>query len=263
METFGIVGGGVMGSVIFALLRTMGVKNPIIVYTLDPKKSSLFGRKGASVGNDSSRIAAVDVIFLAVKPKDFLTADIHVRASTLVISVMAGISIQTIRKKLGADKVIRIMTNTAAEFGKGYTVWTAQSSKLTSADRKMVQALCVATGKGREVAKEADIDRATVILGSGPAFILDAISSFIDGARALKLSQKEAEDMVIGALEGAQMLLTQDRDMLRIIQRITSKGGTTEAGLLVFKNAETNKIWRRALRSSLERAHLLRKSFSI
>ncbi len=256
-----IVGSGVMGSILFSLVQHIRPKIRITICTRDTKGARHLARAGALVTNKSEVLHEADIIILAVKPKDFVASDFVAKPSALVISVMAGVSITAIRKKLGVSQVARIMTNTAAEFGKGYAVWTAP--KCTQAELAFVRALCISCGKERKVEDEADIDRATIILGSGPAFLLRAFEDFTAAARSLGISEDEAKNMSESVLEALYALSTRERDTKALISRIASKGGTTEAGLNVFAEASTPRIWRKAFRTAYSRARALRKLTSV
>ena len=215
-------------------------------------------KRGAIVMRNGEAFPLVDCIILAVKPSDFSALEINISPSTFVISVMAGVSIATIRKKLSVRSVARVMMNIAAEHGGGLAVWHAP--KVSTIERGIIRAICVEAGRAQEVAREADVDRATVILGSGPAFLLRAFADLTVAASSLSISRKDAVRMTLSAFAVAQLLSTKESDPERLIARIASKGGTTEAGLRVFDGAKTRATWSNAVRAAYTRAAALRKS---
>ncbi len=258
VHTYGIVGGGVMAGVLFSLIRRADPKSRIVVRVRDAKKVAAWKRRGAIVMLNDEVFPPVDIMLLAVKPKDFSTVEITVSMSTLVISVMAGVSVATMRKKLRVRKIVRMMTNIAAEHGAGLAVWHGPS--IDAAGRRLVRAICQAAGQAREVMREADIDRATVILGSGPAFLLRTLNDLTEAACRIGLSTQNAAQMAHSAFAAAEMLSTKESNTKRLIERIASKGGTTEAGLMVFKKAKTSAVWDAAVRIAYARTEALRKN---
>jgi len=259
VRTYGILGSGVMGGVLFSLIRLADPKSRVVVCVRDTKKVAAWKSRGAIVVRNGQQFPATDIIILAIKPNDFSTVGIRVVPSTLVISVMAGVSIATIREKLGAHNVVRTMMNIAADHGTGLAVWYAPSS-VEAEGRRIARAICAAAGEAQEVTREVDIDRATVILGSGPAFLLRALSNFSAAAHGLMISRKDAARMTQSALAAAQLLAMKESDIDMLVARIASKGGTTEAGLQVFDDAKMSAIWNKAIRAAYGRARALQKN---
>jgi len=247
-----------MAGVLFSLIRRADPQASIVVCVRDTKKVAAWRRRGAVVIRDGRNFPPTGIILLAVKPSDFSTVEMKIPPSTLIISVMAGVSIVSIRKRFGVRKVVRIMMNIAAEHGAGLAVWYAPS--IDAAGRRIVRAICQTAGQAREIMREADIDRATVILGSGPAFLLRVLSDLTEAACCIGLSSQNASQMARSAFAAAQMLATKESNSKRLIDRIASKGGTTEAGLIMFSNAKTGALWDKAVRAAYARAEALRKS---
>ncbi len=256
--TYGILGGGVMAGVLFSLIRRTDPRATIIVCVRDAKKVSAWKKRGAIVIRKGEEFPPTDFMLLAVKPSDFSKVQMKVQSSTCIISVMAGVSIATMSKKFGGCTVVRLMMNISAEHGAGLAVWYAPS--VDPGVRRVVRAIGEGAGKERELTRETDIDRATVILGSGPAFILRALNDLSEAASRIGLSHKDAIEMAHSALAAAQILSVKESNTKRLIERIASKGGTTEAGLLTFDAAKTSPVWAKAVRMAYARAEALRKN---
>ena len=184
-----------------------------------------------------------DIIIIAVKPQDFYelaeTIQPFLSSEHIVLSVMAGISIATIEELLSITKIVRSMPNIPTQIGEGMTVFCASQA----VDRKelfIVQNLINTTGKSIYVEKETMLNAATAISGSGPAYVFYFMQAMIESAVKLGFSPSESEFLVSQTFSGSVQL--QNRSKLsneNWIQRVASKGGTTEAALSVFNQ---NKI---------------------
>lgn len=182
----------------------------------------------------------VDIIILAVKPQDFNALSYQIKTfltvEHLVLSVMAGISIERIQKELNVEKVVRSMPNIPTQIGQGITVFSASQAT----DRKelfIIQNLINTTGKSLYVSNEKMLNPATAISGSGPAYVYFFMNAMIKAAENLGFSNSEAIFLVNNTFLGAVQL--QNRSNLGHedwIAKVTSKGGTTEAALNVFDN---------------------------
>lgn len=192
----------------------------------------------------SEILGAADIVILAVKPQDFdaLHADIHpyIHEEQIVLSIMAGVKMQSVAGKLRTGKVVRAMPNLPAQIGMGMTVYTCTPS-LDRKDLFIIQNLLNATGKSIYVEDEELVDAATAISGSGPAYVYYFMQSIIEKAEQMGFSRSEAELMVNQTFMGAVHLHNRyELTCAEWIARVASKGGTTEAALRSF--AEDNLI---------------------
>jgi pyrroline-5-carboxylate reductase len=180
----------------------------------------------------------VDIIILAVKPQDFNTLAQSVKPfihkDHLLLSVMAGITINSISQAFANTKVVRSMPNIPTQIGLGMTVFCAS----TNLDRKelfIIQNLINTTGKSIYVEKEEMLNAATAVSGSGPAYVFYFMNAMVESALKLGFSKSEAEFLVNQTFLGAVQL--QNRSKIshqQWIDKVASKGGTTEAALKVF-----------------------------
>ena len=187
-----------------------------------------------------------DILILAVKPQDFKQLASEIKAflnpEHVILSVMAGISIEAMQKELGVLKIVRLMPNIPTPIGEGMTVFSASNS----VDRKelfIVQNLINTTGKSIYIEREEMLNAATAVSGSGPAYVFYFMQAMIESAIRLGFSPSEAEFLVSQTFSGSVQL--QNRSKLSNeawIQRVASKGGTTEAALLVFNKNELQEI---------------------
>jgi pyrroline-5-carboxylate reductase len=170
------------------------------------------------------------LIVIAVRPEQFPAVRIDARGK-LVISVMAGVPVETLAKAAQAERIVRAMPNAAATIGRSYTPWFASPAVLPS-DKSQVQALFESCGTAEDVPREADIDYMTGLTGSGPAFPALLADAMISHAVARGLRPELARRAVLGVVVGASQLLADDaHDPAALIRTFIGYRGTTAAAL--------------------------------
>jgi pyrroline-5-carboxylate reductase len=260
-----IIGGGHMGqtyarSFIRAHIASAG---QLTILEKSPEKAESLA--AAQIGRVFSRaedcLSRADLIILAVKPQDSEALFQSIRPlldpGQVLLSIMAGISIPTIREQLGVEKIIRAMPNLPAQIGRGMTVFTS-SDEVTRIELVTVQNVLNATGKTLYVEREELLDAATAISGSGPAYVWFYMDALMEAARQMGFNEGEAELLVsqtfLGALELYQANNTSCPEWIR---RVSSRGGTTEAALLVYRQTAFREDLIQGAQAALERAREL------
>lgn len=246
-----IIGFGNMGQTYASSFTSSGFVIPSDILVLN--RSEVEKKKRFSVEKEnfytkpSISIFDVDIIILAVKPQDFSalasTIKSFVTKEHIVLSVMAGISLQTIQDSLGVNKVVRSMPNIPTQIGQGMTVFCA-SSNIDRKDLFIVQNLINTTGKSIYVDREEMINAATAVSGSGPAYVYYFMNAMVESAIQLGFSTSEAEFLVSQTFSGAVQLQNRSKEShQQWIDKVSSKGGTTEAAIEIFnKFSLKNKI---------------------
>lgn len=171
-----------------------------------------------------------DVVILSVRPQQFgeLSLDLD---GKLAISVMAGVSTATLRRRLNAKRVVRTMPNAAAEIGRSYTPWLA-SEHVTAADRALVTALFSSCGEQDEVETERQLDYLTGLSGSGPAFPALLAKAMLQHAQQSGIPEHVAVKAVRGVICGATPLMDRDSfNPAETVETFIEYRGTTAAGL--------------------------------
>ncbi len=199
-----------------------------------------------------------DLMVLAVKPQAFkdLAAGIKdfISNEQVFLSIMAGVSIQTIQSALSVDKVIRAMPNIAAQIGEGMSVFTS-SEQVTRIELVTVQNLLESTGKNLYVSNEDLIDAGTALSGSGPAYVLYFMEAMMQAGIELGFTKPQAEMLTHQTFKGIVEYFQNSKDSYQeLIDKIASKGGTTEAALKIFENAQTQNIIKQAVKQAYQRA---------
>ena len=206
-------------------------------------------------------VSEADLLILAVKPQDSprLFDEIRhlVQPDQVFISIMAGISMDTICHELKVNKVIRAMPNLPAQIGAGVTAFTS-TAEVTRIELVTVQNLLNTTGKTLYVEKEPLIDSATAISGSGPAYVFFFMKAMMKAALEMGFSEAEAELLVGQTFTGAVDLYNKaDIGCEEWIQKVASKGGTTEAALEVFSKTTIQQDIVDGAHAALNRARVL------
>jgi pyrroline-5-carboxylate reductase len=216
----------------------------------------------ANISHQAAKIlAGADIVILAVKPQDFnaLASAIKpfVKPDQLFLSIMAGITMQTIASLLGVKKVVRAMPNLPAQVGMGITAFSC----LPDLDKKelfIIQNLLNTTGKSVYLDDEKLIDAATALSGSGPAYVYYFMQAMIQAGIKMGFNQSEAELMVNQTFLGAVSLHNRnDLNCQEWIKRVASKGGTTEAALKIFESNNLQHTIEQGIFSAFNRARQL------
>ena len=198
--------------------------------------------------NPGDYVGQMDMIILSVKPQDFqeLAASIKgfLREDQLVFSIMAGVKIDSIIQHTGVHKVIRAMPNLPSQVRMGMTVFTT-SDAIDKKDLFIAQNLLNTTGKAIYTEDEDLLDAATAISGSGPAYVFYFMNAMIQTAQKMGFSDYESQLLVEQTFLGSVHLLNKNELSCKDwIQKVSSKGGTTEAAVNKFEeNSLSEKIF--------------------
>lgn len=203
-------------------------------------------------------VPQADAIFLAVKPyhSDELFDKIKdlVNKDQIIISLMAGVTIDTIQKGLGVKKVIRTMPNLPAKVGKGVTSFT-EAKQVSRVELLMVRNLLDTTGASIHVKNEKFIDASTGISGSGPAYIFYFMQSMMEAALKMGFSTNDSRVLVTQTFEGAVKLFNEsDLSPETWMDRVASKGGTTRAALDSMEDNNVKELIKEAAYAAFDRA---------
>lgn len=203
-------------------------------------------------------IPKADIIFIAVKPYHaedlFASMREFMNDEQIVISLMAGVTIQFIKDNLGISRVVRAMPNLPAQVGKGMTSYTA-SDEVSRLELLTVENLLDTTGRSVQLDTENDIDASTGISGSGPAYIFYFMQSMIEAAQKMGFSDHDSKVLVGQTFEGAVELFNKsDLDPTSWMDRVASKGGTTRAALDSMEDNNVKELIKDAAYAAFNRA---------
>ena len=257
-----IIGGGNMGlTYAQSFLRShITNKEDMMILEKSPEKAKELSKKdiGTVYGSPAHCMPAADLIIFAVKPQDaavlFQSLKPFIGPQQVFLSIMAGVKIESICKALGVKKVIRAMPNLPAQIGMGMTAFTS-SDEVTRIELVMVQNLINTTGKTVYVENENAIDAATAISGSGPAYVWFFMNAMMEAASNMGFNASESELLVSQTFRGAIELFNKSNfSCEEWIEKVCSKGGTTEAAMNSYKENALNEDIIAGASAALQRA---------
>lgn len=235
------LGGGNMANALIGGLAARGfavadmsVVEPIAAAR--EKLASAYGIHVSAVPDEATRGA--DTLVLAVKPQDMKSAlapCAPLVTGKLVISIAAGVRLATLSRWLGGHrKLVRSMPNTPALIGAGIAGVYAPP-EVGSEERRRVEQILGAVGAVVWVEAEALLDPVTALSGSGPAYVFWFIEQLSRSGVAMGLAPEAARTLALQTVLGAARLAADSPEAPGVLrERVTSKGGTTEAALKVF-----------------------------
>lgn len=236
------LGGGNMASALIGGLREKGFSAAgIQVIELNAEARERLTEQFGVRCTDHIDAAALncEVLVLAVKPQQMREAvrpmigKLH---KQLVVSIAAGLRSQDIARWLGGEsgnygRIVRTMPNTPALIGAGITGLYA-APEVDAEQRVLADQILGAVGATLWVEQEAQVDDVTAISGSGPAYVFYFIEALEAAALKLGFDLPAARKLAIETTLGAARLAARSDDAPTILrERVTSKGGTTEAAL--------------------------------
>ena len=256
MKKIGIIGCGNMGEAILAGARR---KFSIAVSeTCRTRQKYLKKAYRLTTKSVADLLKVCDVAVLAVKPQniDDVLKQFEGLAlnKKLFISIAAGITTSYLEKRIGGKiRVVRAMPNLPAKIQKGVTA-ICKGKYSSSNDLKVASSIFDTVGK-TIVVKENLVDSVTAVSGSGPGYIYLFIEEMIKAAKALGLSDKIATDLAIQSFDGSVELLKNSKDSAQVLrEKVTSKGGTTQAAIDVFLKKKIDVIFKQALKAAQKRS---------
>ena len=261
------VGPGVMAEAMIAGLIRKKVVAPGSIVVSGPSSARVeeLGERHAirAATDNASAVEKADVIVLAVKPQrlDRVLTDIRgsVQPSALVLSIVAGATIEKIAVGLDHQAVVRAMPNTPAQIGEGITVWYPADA-VTAQQREIAGEILSAFGNEVLVDEERFLDMATALSGTGPAYVFLFMEAMVDAGVHLGFSRRVAEILVAKTVRGSVDFYLNPDDtthLARLRNQVTSPGGTSAAALYYLEKAGFRTAISRAIWAAYERSREL------
>jgi pyrroline-5-carboxylate reductase len=259
----GFIGGGNMAhALIVGLKQQAFTMQDITVIELEAnRREALEHALNVNTSAELSSIKTCDVIVLAIKPQQ-LPALAKTLApllkSQLIISIAAGIRLADLSRWLGNyQTIVRCMPNTPAQIQAGVTGLYAMPS-VSKAQIALANQVLSAAGATVWLDSEEKLDAVTAISGSGPAYVFYFVEALQEAALALGLGETEAKQLSLATFKGASLLADASSTPIATLrEQVTSKGGTTEQGLLSLENSKVKQAIVLAAQKACERAKTL------
>ncbi len=179
------------------------------------------------------------LIVLAVKPQQMREVALSLAPQLcaltnkpVVLTIAAGIRLQDLQRWLGGHtQLARCMPNTPALIGAGISAVYAAPA-VDAVQRDAIRAVLAAVGQVLWVGSENQLDPATAVSGSGPAYVFYFIEALQQAAIELGFESQSAQQLALETFLGAARLAARSTDPVSVLrERVTSKGGTTERAL--------------------------------
>ena len=238
LHSIGIVGGsGALGSAIgHALLRDRFITSERLWISNRSGNASGFEEWPDTrfTTRNQELVDACQIVLLSVPPH--LASSLGIEAEDrLVISVMAGVSIERIEQETGARRVVRAMSSPAAELGLAYSPWCA-SGAVSDEDRDRVRGLFDACGLTDEVSSEDQIDLFTALTGPVPGFVAYYADCMVAYAVKCGIDPAVAERAMRQLFHASGVILGEsEASPSEHVHEMIAYAGTTAAGLEAMK----------------------------
>ena len=255
------LGGGTMGEAIIRGLLERHLVPPSRVTVTGPRRerraelAKQFGVRALASNAEAAR--AAHVVVLSVKPQ--VLAGVmrelrgKLRRDQLVISIVAGATLRSLRHGLGHEAIVRSMPNTPAQIGMGVTVWTS-TEEVTADQRELATVILGALGEVLHAEVEEDVDRATALSGTGPSYVFLLMEALVDAGVHLGFSRRVSEELVLRTVEGsAAFARASGRHLAELRNQVTSPGGTSAAAVYELEKGALRTVLSRAVYAAYRR----------
>ena len=249
MNRIGFIGGGKMATAIMKGIINSNWCDAQNIIASDKNEDALkLLKKTYNINTTLSNIDVIknaDTILFAVKP--FVLKDVlneikpYITKNHIILSIAAGISINTIEEIIGNIPVIRIMPNTPALVNEGMSA-ICKGNYATDKHAELATEIFKSVGKVVK-AEEKYIDIITAISGSGPAFYYYIINEIAKAGEKLGLDYKTCLKLSTQTAYGsAKMIMESGPDPEQLIINVTTPGGCTAVGNEILKENKISEI---------------------
>jgi len=260
-----LAGAGKMGGAMLSgwLAQGLDARHVAVIEPHPSDEIKALLTKGIRLNPAPQDVGNVATLVIALKPQTFGEAGAMLKSfagsSTLVVSIMAGITIASL-EAVCSGSVVRAMPNTPAAIGRGITVAVA-AKNVSAAQRGVADALLRATGMVEWVDDEKLMDAVTAVSGSGPAYVFllaeELARAGVEAGLPVELATKLARETVAGS---GELLHRSQHASATLRQNVTSPGGTTAAALEILMGPDgMQSLLTRAVAAATRRSRQLAK----
>ncbi len=264
-ERVAILGGGAMGEAFARGLLGTGIVSAEHLRVADrheARRAHLTTALGVEAHDaPAGAVAGADVAIVAVKPRSVagLAAELDgaLRPVPLVISIVAGLGLDRAAEQFQTRNLCRAMPNTPVQVGAGVTAYFPMPG-LGARERGWAETILRAVGTAVPMEAEEDLEAATALSGSGPAYVLLFLEAMIDAGVHAGLPRAIARDLALGTIEGTGALVRRSGQHPALLREaVTSPGGTTAAGLAELEAGRLRTAVNRAILAAMARSQEL------
>ncbi|MDI3340275.1 MAG: pyrroline-5-carboxylate reductase [Sphaerobacter sp.] len=259
------IGCGVMAEAIMSALLRGELVAPRQISGGEPlpaRRQELADRYGVRIVADNREAAAeADLVMLTVKPQtlDAVLRDLAgtLRPEQVVVSIIPGATVARLSAGLQHGAIVRAMPNTPAQIGSGVTAWYAAAG-VDDRRQELVDAVLRAMGLTVRVDAEDQIDMATALSGSGPAYVFQMMEALVDAGVHLGLHRRTAEQLVYQTMLGSVLFArASGKHPAELRNMVTTPGGTTAAALYQMEKGGLRTVIAQAVWAAYKRAQEL------
>src|ERR1700733_7683216 len=259
-----LIGAGKMGGALLDGWLNFGF-DPARIMVIEPQPTpaiSAVVARGLHLNPNAAQLAGAAAVVIAVKPQAaaeaLAAAAPSVAASTVVVSIMAGRTLQSLADGLPRGcPLVRAMPNLPAAIGRGITVAVARGAN--PQQHKLAGRLLSATSAVEWIENESLMDAVTAVSGSGPAYVFLLAEALmragIEAGSPPGLAEKLARETVAGSSE---LLRRGNVNAASLREDVTSPGGTTAAALAILMGQDgIVSLMTRAVAAATDRSRQL------
>ena len=266
MTNVGFIGAGNMGYAIMKGILSSDMKNDVKLFAFDKSEAALDRATAAGVtatGDAKDVVKQCKYVFFAIKPQqlDEVLDEVasEVDSDTVIVSILAGVTDEYYAKRTVENaKVVLVMPNTPFLLGEGATA-LSHSDSVTDEEFELVCKVFASGGIYSVVPKDK-MKEIIAINGSSPAFIYLYAQYFIEYAQSVGIDAAAATELFAKSLTGSAKMITDSGKTLdELITMVSSKGGTTIAGLEQLRANDLKKAVDDCCKACTKRAYELSK----
>ena len=260
----GILGCGNMSSAIVKCIHSK--RKEIQFNTFTPSKTRSVKLSKEVNGVHHSELSSFlrenyDLVVIACKPQqvEALSLDVeNALAGKVIVSILAGISIDTISRLFNSDFICRVMPNTPSEFGEGISLIHSSVKVLDETNSKIMN-LFKNCGLVISTKTEEELDELTVFSGSGPAYIYRFALAYQRDLLNRGYSETESRSLLNQLFVGTSVLMSNSEDSLSdLVDKVSSKKGVTLEAVKILNEKNLDEI----VSLSTKSAHLRAKQIA-
>lgn len=205
-----------------------------------------------------------DFLMVGCKPQQFTDLCEELKQFDLnekiIISIMAALPIERVKKGLKVDKVIRLMPSMPMLYGEGISLLFA-SDEVSEFQYKQFSELLNGSSKVFEMKSEDEFDKLTVITASGPAYVYYFTEAFEQILSSWGIQEEIAKEMAIQLFKGSSVSMQNDKDSLKKqVAKVTSKKGVTIEAIEFFKENNISELINEGVLKALIRSDEMKSS---
>lgn len=266
MENIGFIGCGNMGFAIMKGILSSDMRKDIKLFAYDkyePAMEKVMAAGVIGVGSAADVVKCCKYVFFAIKPQqlDEVLDEVAglVTADKVIVSILAGVTDEYYAKRTVPNaKVVLVMPNTPFLLGEGATA-LSRSDSVTDEEFELVCSIFSSGGISKVIAKDK-MKEIIAINGSSPAFIYLYTKYFVDYAKSVGIDEETAKELFAKSLIGsAKMITDSGKSLDELIEMVSSKGGTTIAGLEKLREGKLSDAVENCCKACTNRAYELSK----